>query len=150
MADELFAIADSHIFIGGALSTQAADFVAADFSGQSWVEIDGWKTMGAFGDAAEVITTNLINRGRALKQKGTANAGTMENVFAVIDGDAGQTAAKAASAANDSYAFKMELSTGETIYFIALVMTTSRPGGEANAVHDIGLTLEINSNIVEA
>ena len=150
MADELFAIADSHIFIGGALSTKAAAFVAGDFSGQTWVEIDGWKTMGAFGDAAEVITTLLINRGRALKQKGTDNAGAMENTFVVIVGDAGQTAAKAAAATNDSYAIKMELSTGETIYFIALVMTTSRPGGDANTVHDIALTLEINSNIVEA
>lgn len=150
MADELFAIADSHIYIGGALSTKATDFLASDFSSQTWVEIDGWKTMGAFGDAAEVISTALINRGRVLKQKGTANAGTMENVFAVIDGDAGQAAAKAASATNDSYAFKLELSTGEVIYFIALVMTTNRPGGDANTVHDIGLTLEINSNIVEA
>lgn len=150
MPSELFAVSDSKIFIGGALSTKKADFIAGDFTSQTWVEIDGWETCGAIGDAAETITTTLINRGRAIKQKGTNNAGSMENTFAVIDGNAGQTALFAAQASDDNYAFKIEWSTGEVWSFIGLVMTKARAGGDANAVHMINATIEINSNIVEA
>lgn len=146
---DLFAVAGSKIYIGGVLASQIADFVEADFSGQTWTEIDGWETCGAIGDVAEVISTNLINRGRTIKQKGTRNAGTMENTFAVIDGDAGQNLLKTAEAADDNYAFRIDWSTGEQFYFIALVMTKSRPGGGANTVQMIAATMEINSNIVE-
>lgn len=147
---DLFAVAGSKIFIGQAKPSQLTDFTASDFAGQTWVEIDGWETCGAIGDVAEVISTNLINRGRTVKQKGTRNAGTMENTFAVIDGDAGQTALKVAESADDNYAFKIEWSTGEVFFFVALVMTKSRPGGGANTVQMIAATMEINSNIVEA
>lgn len=147
---DLYAVAGSTIAIGGVLASQADDFEASDFAAQTWVNIDGWETAGAIGDVAEVIATNLINRGRTVKQKGTKNAGSMENTFAVIDGDAGQAAIKAASAADDNYAFRITWSTGEIFYFIALVMTNSRPGGGANTVMMLAATLEINSNIVEA
>lgn len=150
MATELYAVADSKIYIGGALSTKKADFVHSDFSSQTWVEIDGWETCGAIGDAAEVITTVLINRGRALKQKGTNNAGSMENTFAVIDGNAGQTALAAAQVSNDDYAFKIEWSTGEVWEFVGLVVSKARAGGDANSVHKISATIEINSNIAES
>jgi len=150
MPTELYAVADSKIFIGGVLSTKKADFVIGDFTSQTWVEIDGWETCGTVGDSAEVITTVLINRGRAIKQKGTNNAGSMENTFAVIDGNAGQIALKAAQVSNDNYAFKIEWSTGEVANFVALVTSQSRAGGDANTVHSISATLEINSNIVEA
>lgn len=146
---DLYAVAGSSIAIGGVLASRATDFLASDFSSQTWVSIDGWETAGAIGDVAEVISTNLINRGRTVKQKGTKNAGTMENTFAVVDGDAGQTALKNAAAADESYAFRITWSTGEIFYFIALVMTNSRPGGGANTVQMIAATLEINSNIVE-
>lgn len=149
MAD-LFAVAGSKIFIGGVLASQATDFTASSFSGQTWTEIDGWETCGAIGDMAEVISTNLINRGRTVKQKGTKNAGTMENTFAVIDSDAGQAALAAAAASDSNYAFKIEWSTGEVFYFIALAMSKTRPGGGANTVQMLAATLEINSNIVEA
>lgn len=149
MAD-LYAVAGSKIYIGGVLPSQATDFTAGSFSGQTWVEIDGWETCGAIGDMAEVISTNLINRGRTVKQKGTKNAGTMENTFAVVDGDAGQAALTTAANADENYAFKIEWSTGEVFYFVALVMSKNRPGGGANTVQMIAATLEINSNIVEA
>lgn len=147
---DLFAVAGSKIYIGGVLASQIEDFIESDFSTQNWTEIDGWETCGAIGDVAEVISTNLINRGRTIKQKGTRNAGTMENTFAVIDGDAGQNLLKTAEAVDDNYAFRIDWSTGEQFYFIALVMTKSRPGGGANTVQMIAATMEINSNIVEA
>jgi hypothetical protein len=38
--------------------------------------------MGAIGDAVTDIKTDLINRNRAIHQKGTADAPGMSNVFA--------------------------------------------------------------------
>lgn len=147
---ELFSVAGSKIYIGGTVETQAADFVAGDFAGETWVEIDGWETMGQAGDTNEVISTPLINRGRVLKQKGTANAGSYECQFVELDGDAGQAAALAAQGSQSNYAFKVTYPSGVTEYFIALVMSFARTGGGANTVLMLNITLEINSNIVSA
>lgn len=153
----LFSTAGMKLYIGVAKAEQTADFVASDFTtGAAWVLIDGWSQVGSYGDAAQTITTSLVNRGRDIKQKGTSNAGTMENVFAWIPDDAGQIALKAAaSPANKSnYAFKVEHSdtagnTTPTIdYFIGLVTTFQFAGGDANTIRNINATVEINSNIV--
>lgn len=148
MAD-LFAVADSHIHIGGVLDSQATDFVLADFAGQLWTEVDGWETCGALGDTAETINTALINRSRNVKQKGTSDAGTWENAFATIPADAGQMAIVAAQATSSNYAFKVEWQSGEVWYFIGLVMSKGKAGGGANTTDMRNFTIEINSNIVE-
>lgn len=152
----LYPVAGWKIYIGGTKADQDTDFVAGDFSGESWTEIDGWSQAGGFGDAAQVITTAVINRNRDAKQKGTANAGTMENVFVWIPDDSGQAALKAAAAPSvkDNYAFKVTASdtsgsTPTTFYFIGLVMGFSRAGGDANTIQTVSATVEINSNIVE-
>lgn len=149
MAD-LYAVADSKIYIGGTLDSQAADFVLADFAGQTWVEVDGWETCGAIGDTAETIATPLINRGRVVKIKGTNDAGTWENTFAALPADAGQIALIAAQATTDNYAFKVEWGNSEVWYFIGMVMTKGKAGGSANTADMRNFTIEINSNIVEA
>ena len=59
------------------------DAVAADYNGIAWIEIKKWTQMGTFGDAAQLITADLIGEGRTKKMKGSKNAGAMANVFAV-------------------------------------------------------------------
>lgn len=150
----LYPVAGCHIYIGGVLADKSTDFVASDFNGQSWVEIDGWSQMGAHGDSAQVITTPLINRGRDIKQKGTNNAGSMQNVFAEIKTDAGQAALLAASLTKNSYAIRVDYNDPVTTtptkhYFIALVMSAEAAGGAANTIRNLTSTFEINSNIVE-
>ena len=151
---QLYAVAGAKISIGGVIADQSEDFDETDFSGEAWTEIDGWTQMGAIGDSAQEITTSVINRGRDIKQKGTRNAGTMENVFAVVPGDAGQAALIAAEKTPDNYAFKIEFDdapaggTPTTKYFIALVMSSSNAGGDANTVRTLNATLSINSNVV--
>jgi hypothetical protein len=100
MAGELYPVAGCRIYLGLSAALKTTDFVLADFpavTDVSWLEIDGWTQMGAFGDTGALITTALINRGRDVKQKGTANAGSMANVFAAVPGDAGQARLKQAS-----------------------------------------------------
>lgn len=154
MAD-LFPVAGARFYIGGAKASQATDFVEADFSGETWVEVDGWETAGTVGDAAELITTQLINRGRDLKQKGTRNAGSMENNFAVLPTDAGQIAMNAAEKTRSNYAFRIVYddvpdggTTGTTQYFVGLVLTWNDTGGAANTIRMKAGTVEINSNVV--
>ena len=155
MAD-LFPVAGARFYIGDATATQTDDFEASDFSAVTWQEVDGWETAGAKGDTAEVITTQLINRGRDVKQKGTRNAGSMQNMFASIPGDAGQAAMLAAEQSTNNFAFRVVYddipsggSTGTTHYFVGLVMSWSDQGGGANTTRMREATVEINSNIVE-
>lgn len=156
----LSAVAGQKIYIGQQKDDQVADFTASDFSAVTWTEIDGWSQCGAAGDTAALITTSLINRGRDIKQKGTKNAGSMQNVFAIVSDDAGQIALIAAAGTNKNYAFKVEnndaaLSPASPVpqpskrYFVGLVMTAEEAGGSANTVQNLNATIEINSNIVK-
>lgn len=147
----LYPVAGSKLFIGGVMADKASDFVETDFDDETFVEIDGWSTMGASGDTAVLISTDLINRGRTAKQKGTANGGQMQNTFAIMEDDPGQIALIAAAQPNNknSYAFKIELSSGGERYFIGLVMSAEEAGGEANTINNLNATVEINSNIVK-
>lgn len=156
---DLYPVAGAKIFIGDAKATQTADFVASDFSAVSWTEIDGWETMGSIGDTAQTITTSMINRGRDVKQKGTRNAGSMQNVFAILATDPGQLALIAAEKTSSNYAFKIEFDDAATSpasptpqpskrYFVGLVTTAQEAGGGANTIQKLNATIEINSNIV--
>lgn len=153
----LYPVAGCKLYIGGVLADKATDFVEADFASVSWTAIDGWEQMGSYGDTAQTITTSLINRGRDVKQKGTRNAGQMQNVFAINASDAGQIALIAAEKTVNNYAFKVELNdkpatgtapTPSQRLFIGLVMSAQEAGGEANTVQKLNATIEINSNIV--
>lgn len=155
MAD-LTPVNGATISIGGVLATKTTNFIEADFSGETWVPVDGWETMGGFGDASNLITTALINRGRDTKQKGTRNAGQMDNRFAHIPNDTGQEAVRTAEATANNYAFRVQLndipsggSTPTTFYFIALVMSWRPVGGNANTTLLRAAMLEVNSNVVE-
>lgn len=152
----LFAVSGAKFYIGDAMSTSDTDLTESDFSTVVWQVVDGWETMGTFGDQAEVITTALINRARVTKAKGTFDAGEMENTFAVIPGDAGQDALKAALANNQNYAFKIEFDdpatvggSGSEAKFVGLVTNQRRQGGSANTIRMRAFTISINSNIVE-
>lgn len=129
MAD-LFPVAGCRLFIGGVISIGIADLVDADFAAQSWTEIDGWSTMGPLGDNTALITTALINRSRDVKQKGTANAGQMANVFAAIDDDAGQIALIAAAQPSNrsNYAYRMMLNDFPAERSAAATVTIAAPG----------------------
>jgi hypothetical protein len=151
----LYPVAGMKIYIGGVLADKSSDFVASDFAAQSWVEIDGWQTMGSLDDTAAEITTALINRGRDQKQKGTAQAPSMQNTFAVIPADPGQIALIAAARPSNknNYAFKIEGNdslggSNSQRLFIALAMGAGEAGGEANTIQTLNGTLAINSNIV--
>ncbi len=151
---QLYPVAGCKIYIGPADDLPVGDIDATDFTSVVWTEIGGWTQMGAFGDTAALITTPLIGEGRDVKQKGTKNAGQMQNVFAVYPTDAGQLALIAAANSSSNFPFKIELNdapvggTPSTRLFMGLVMTAQEAGGAANTVQSLNATIEINTNVV--
>jgi hypothetical protein len=103
----LYPVAGDRLYIGGVLSDKKTDFVATDFDGQTWIEVDGWSQSGPVGDGAQEIATDLINRGRTIVQKGTRRSPAMENMFAIVPGDPGQAALIAAERTKFNYAFRI-------------------------------------------
>ena len=153
-----YPVAGCRIYISNAPFTlPEGDVEEGDFESLTWTEIGAWETMGGFGDTAELITTQLINEGRDNKMKGTRNAGSMENSFAVAPGDPGQAALRAAEATPNNYAFRVSFNdapatganpTPTQQYFAGIVMGAAEQGGSANTVRLFQATIEINTNIV--
>lgn len=151
----LYPVAGCKLFISTAIfPEQSADVTHADFGTVAWIEVKKWTSMGAYGDSAQLITTDLIGEGRTKKQKGTKNAGSMANVFATDSADPGQLKMLAAAQSYDNYAFKIELNdkgatgTPSLREFYGLVMQAQQAGGGANTIQSLNATVEINSNIV--
>lgn len=142
-------VAGSRFYIGGVMADQAADFVQSDFSGQSWVEVDGWRQMGDLGEEPTVITASMINRGREKAMKGTRAVVTMENRFVIIDADPGQIACIAAEAVNSDYAFRIVFPSGAERLFTGIVVSAKEIGGEANTIRDLQVNVARNSNVVQ-
>lgn len=108
----LQSVSGSKIYIGRRVAPATDDLVVADFTGATWVEIDGWTSAGSLGDTQETVTQALINRGRVQMTKGTRTGGTMENTFVPLWNDPGQLAFKAAEASCSPYEFKVEWGAG--------------------------------------
>lgn len=147
----IYAVADAKFYIGPTIEVDKAELVAGDFAAAdaaTWVEVDGWETMGSIGDSAETITTQLINRGRDVKIKGTRNAGSMENQFAINRTDPGQIALRAAEKTRDNYQCRIVHTDDSEQLFAGLIMSAAEQGGSANTVQMLSVTVEINSNIV--
>jgi hypothetical protein len=100
-------IAGSKIYIGGRVPYLSTT-VLADFSGQTWTEIDGWTTTGDLGAEQEAITQTLINQNVTLYSKGVISFPVMSNVFVPILDDAGQIQFAAAQRSCKPFAFKIE------------------------------------------
>ena len=150
----IFATAGSQVFIGQSMEPQSADFVLADFAGQSWVEITWLETIGEFGDESAEITFDAIGEGRTQKLKGIRNAGNMDLVMGIVEDDAGQLALLAAELEVSDFAFKVIFNnapvagTPSERYFIGKVMTARERLETANNVVRRGGRIGINSNVV--
>lgn len=125
---DLVAVAGGQHAIGGVMTYGAVDWTEADFASQVWVNVDGWETRGDLGDSAEEINTPIINRGRNVKQKGTFDAGSMENSFAYVPGDLGQLAVIAASKTRYEYAFRNQFGDTPAVKTSSVTITVASPG----------------------
>lgn len=155
---QLHPVAGSKLYIGAAMDLPTADLAETDFDSQTWTEIKGWTNMGPIGDTSASITSDWIGAKRTKKLKGTRDAGNMENTFDVLSDDPGQLALIAAEQSSSNFAFRVVLDdapatgsapTPSERLFVALVMSTSEQGGNANTPYAMQAALAINSNIVK-
>jgi len=153
----IYSTAGAKVFIGGPKNNQTADFVAADFEDEDWVEIGSKESIGTFGDTSSAINFDDIGKSRTQTLKGTRNAGNMELVCGIDYADAGQIALLAAEKTPNDYAFKIEFNdkpaTGASPknsqrLFIGKVMSAAEALDTANSVMKLNATIAINSNIV--
>lgn len=151
----IFATAGATIDIGQVKAAQSANFVAANFAAQSWVNIAWVESIGAFGDEATEVTFDAVGEGRTQKIKGVRNAGNIELVCGIATEDDGQATLRGAQTEIFDYAFRItfddapEGGTPSKRYFIAKVMTAREQLDGANNVAKLIATLGINSNIVQ-
>lgn len=136
---QLYPVAGCRIYIGPAANLPDDDLDESDFSAISWTEIGGWSQMGAFGDTAALITTALINTGRDVKQKGTKNAGQMQNVFAVKPTDAGQIALIAAEKSPSNFPFRLVLNDLPIARSFAATISQATPGVVTKTAHGLSV-----------
>ena len=134
---DLVAVAGGKHFIGPVKTFGITNWTESDFAGLTWVEVDGWETRGDLGDAAEEINTPIINRGRAVKQKGTFDAGSMENAFAWLVTDPGQLAVIAAAGVRSEYAFKNHYGDTPAVKTATVTITIASPGVVSWANHGL-------------
>ena len=151
----IYATNGAKLFIGGALASKAADFVFADFSAQTWVEIGETEGIGSLGDTSAEIAFDGIGSKRTRRLKGTRNAGTMEVVCGLDYADAGQIALLAGEKARGEFAFKLVLNdapaggTPSERYFVAAVGSAVEAMDTANNVMKLNASLWVNSNVVK-
>lgn len=141
---DLFAVAGAKKYIGTtAMSAPTSDVAVADFAGVTWIEIADWTQCGSIGDTAALITTQVISRGRDVKQKGTRNAGSMQNVFAINSSDPGQIALIAAEKTRNNYPFKIQWDDAPGAVPFAATITIASPGVITKTAHGLTVGREV-------
>lgn len=150
----LFATAGAKLFIGGILAMKSTDFVAADFTGETWVEVKQLESLGSLGDASNEIAQDIIGEKRTKRLKGTRVAPPMEVIAGIDYADAGQIALHAAEKTKFDYAFKVTFDdapsggTPSERLFIAKVGGAVEAYDTANQVMKLNASLWVNSNVV--
>lgn len=126
---DLYAVAGAKFYIGSsAMVAPSVDVAAADFSAVTFIEVIDWQSMGAIGDQANEIATELISRGRTTVQKGTYRSPSMQNVFAVNSNDPGQIAIIAAANNRSNYPFKIAFADAPGQRLNVVTVTIASPG----------------------
>ena len=90
MAEQLYTMANTRIFIGSAPMAAKLEVEPTDFAAVSWVEIGGLYNVGELGGDQAINEFELINSDWMMKTKGTRNGGTMTNQFIPLALDSGQ------------------------------------------------------------
>ena len=150
----IYATNGAKLYIGGVMSNSAADLIATDFTGETWVEIKETENLGTLGDTTAEIAFDGIGASRTKRLKGTRNAGTMEVVCGIDYADAGQIALIAAEKTPHDYAFRLVFDdapaggTASERMFIAKVASAAEALDTANSVMKLNASLWVNSNVV--
>lgn len=144
MARKPLPVARARVSIGSI----TGDYTQAALAADTYVRIGGVRSIGGFGDTAQVITVDEVEDGRTRKAKGTRNAGTMELLCSYLVDDEGQIAMDEAAEGDDAMNIRVELprpgGTFAVHYISALVMSNNLGLGGPNDTQTKTFTLEVD------
>lgn len=122
-------VAGSRFYIGSApVNLPDIDVVEADFAAVTWIEVGQYETMGNAGDGTENISTKLINRRRTVNIKGSRQAPTRSDNFALNLTDAGQLAMIAAETTDFNFPFRIDMNDAAVPKSTTVTITIAGPG----------------------
>lgn len=131
-------VAGCRYHIGSApINLPNGDAVVADFTAVTWIEVDGYETMGSAGDGAQNIATNLINRRRTLNLKGSRQAPQRSDNFALDLTDPGQIAMIAAEATDYNYPFRVDMNDAPVPKSATVTISVATPGVVSWTAHGL-------------
>lgn len=131
-------VAGCLFYIGSApVDLPDTDVTEASFSAVTWVPVGNYQTMGNSGDGAENIATNLINRRRTINLKGTRQAPTRSDNFALNLTDVGQLAMIAAEQTDYNFPFRIDLNDALVPKSSAATITIAAPGVVSWTAHGL-------------
>ena len=151
---QVFAAAGSKAFIGSApIDLKSGNYVEADFSSVTWVEIDPIETIGVIGDAAQEVVFASHSNTREITLKGTRKALSLELSVGLNYGQDGQAKLVEAEASDHNYPIRLVFSdppasgsapTPSERLMVGLVMSTTEIIEGPNSVLMLNATIAIN------
>lgn len=109
MAEQLYTMANTRIFIGENPVAAKTNVTPEDFDNVNWIEIRGLYNLGELGGDQTINEFELISEEWMQKTKGTRNGGTMTNQFIPMALDPGQMKFRDAIEDNcNPYPFRIE------------------------------------------
>lgn len=151
----VFSFSGSRFFIGDPVEFSQSELVAADFSGQSWVEVLGIESIGEYGDSASYGSFIALGDRRSTRFLTHFEGSDLTLTLARNASDLGQAALLAAgNDAGTNYAIKIVYDdappggTPTEDMFIALIGPLRRTGGSNTDALKWASTLGVNSNVV--
>ena len=105
--------------------------------------------VGEMGKTYNLVTHNPLASRQTKKFKGSYNNGSVSIQIAIDAADAGQVAALAALASDDSYAFGITKQDGAIDYFTAKVMSFTNSVGSVDSIESGTIQIEIDNDILK-
>lgn len=134
----IFTTAGSKLYIGAAYSAQInGDLEEADFSGQTWTEIQPLESFGSLGDTSNPVNFAEVGNARVRKLKGQRDAGDMAVVAGIDYADPGQIAVLAAEKTPYNYAFRIVFADAPPVKSKTATISIAAPGVISWAAHGL-------------
>lgn len=130
-----------HIATGAPATFDATGWAAVT----PWVEIGEIDDIGEYGEEDSILSRTPLKTGTVQKLKGGTDFGTLPLQMAMVPGDVGHVALKAARASKNAYSIKVTYQDGTKDYFRALVTSYKKSIGSSENFTKASTALAITS-----
>lgn len=144
---DVFTSAGTTIAVSASLPASYDD---TGYAALSFTDIGEVTDLGDFGREYALVTHNALGDRRTVKRKGSYNDGAVAMQLGRVPDDAGQAVLIAGRDSDDSYSFEVTLQDGSIQYFTGQIMSYTTNVGSSDQIVGASVSVEIDSDIVEA